>query len=79
MDHNYVLLTEKEEMWAQMLLQVLEDHEVRCVSLPVYGAGLALKAGMQEKLRILVPAAQLSQATELMGELFSAEPLFEEE
>lgn len=48
MEMDYGLLVEKEEMWARMLMQVLEDHQIPCVSLPVYGAGLVMKGGMAE-------------------------------
>ena len=72
MNDAYVLLTEKEEMWAKMLMQVLEDNDVPCAAVPVYGAGFSLKTGTQERLKIYVPATNLPQATELTEELFSA-------
>ena len=73
MNNGYVLLIEKEEMWARMLMEVLEDNSVPCTALPVYGAGFAIKTGMQERLKVFVPAETLPQATELLQELFSAE------
>ena len=73
MGNGYVLLTEKEEMWARMLLNVLEDHEIPCASLPVYGAGFAMRTGMQDSLQVFVPSEKLAPASELMQELFSAE------
>ena len=79
MDNGYVLLTEKEEMWAKMLMQVLEDNGMPCVALPVYGAGLSIKTGKRERLRIFVPSENLPQAKELEQELFSAESIQEEE
>lgn len=79
MNGGYVLLTEKEEMWAHMLAQVLDDNHVPYVTMPVHGAGFSLKTGMQDCLRIYVPAEALPQATDLLQELFSAEPLFEDE
>ena len=78
MNDGYVLLVEKEEMWAQMLMQVLEDHNISCAALPVYGAGFAIKTGMQERLKVYVPSENLPQATELLQELFSAEIVQEE-
>jgi hypothetical protein len=82
MNHNlnngYVLLEEKEEMWAQMLMDVLQDNQIPCTSLPVYGAGFAARTGMQERLKVFVPAQHLPQATELLQALFSAEVIFEE-
>ena len=79
MDNGYVLLVEKEEMWAQMLMQVLEDNNVPCAALPVYGAGFAIKTGAQERLKVYIPSENLPQATELLQELFSAEIVQDEE
>ena len=79
MNTGYVLLVEKEEMWAQMLMQVLEDHHIPCTALPVYGAGFSIRTGTQERLKVLVPSENLTLATELLQELFSAEMSQEEE
>ena len=79
MDNGYVLLVEKEEMWARMLMQVLEDNNVPCAVLPVYGAGFVIKTGTQERLKVYVPSENLPQATELLQELFSAEIVQDEE
>ena len=79
MNDRYVLLVEQEEMWARMLMQVLEDNNIPCASLPVYGAGFAIKTGTQERLKVYVPSENLPQATELLQELFSAEIAQDEE
>lgn len=71
MTGDYELLTEKEAMWAEMLEQVLKDNGVDCVAVPVYGAAMALKAGVQERHKIFVPHGQKTQAEELMDALFS--------
>ena len=71
MDKGYVLLTEKETMWAQMLMEVLEDNGISCESLPVLGAAFALKTGTQDCLRVYIPAEKLQQAEELLQVLFS--------
>ena len=71
MNHDYVLLVEKERMWAEMLEQVLKDHGILCVATPVFGAAMAVKAGVRERHHILVPKEQLAAAQELMNELFS--------
>ena len=73
MNNEYVLLVEKEEMWAKMLIQVLEDHSIPCSALSVHGAGFVIKTGMQERLKVYVPSESLPQASELLQELFSAE------
>lgn len=79
MDNGYVLLVEKEEMWAKMLMQVLEDNNVPCAALPVYGAGFTIKTGTQERLKVYVSPEYLPQATALVEELFSAESIQGEE
>ena len=79
MNSGYVLLTEKEEMWARMLMEVLEDNSIPCAALPVYGAGFSIKTGKQDILKVFVPAEMLPQATELVEELFSSEFIFEED
>ncbi len=78
MRDGYILLVEKEEMWAKMLMQVLEDNHVPCAALPVYRAGFSLKTGIQDRLKVYVPVDNLPQATELVEELFSAESILEE-
>ncbi len=79
MNNEFVLLVEKEEMWARMLIQVLEDNSIPCAALPVYGAGFTLKTGIQERLKVFVPSGNLPQARELLQELFSADSVCEEE
>ena len=71
MENGFALLVEKEEMWAQLLLQVLQDHDIPCVSIPVYGAGLVVRTGMQERLRVYVPEEKMQQAADLLQQLFS--------
>ena len=73
-----VLLVEKEEMWARMLMQVLEDHHIPCAALPVFGAGFTMKTAMQERLKVYVPAECFPQAAELAEELFSADSILDE-
>ena len=78
MNEGYEFLVEKESMWAAMLLQVLRDNNIPCTSLPVYGAGFALKTGKQERLKVYVPADKMEQATELLNELFSDKAVLED-
>ena len=78
MTNEYVLLAEKEEMWARMLLEVLEDNHVPCTVIPVHGAGFTIKTGTQERLKVYVPTRHRSQAAELLEALFSAEIAEEE-
>lgn len=67
---DYTFLAEKEEMWARMLMEVLEGHGISCVGQPVYGAGLVIKAGMGERLQVYVPRDRYGEAQELMEGLF---------
>ena len=71
MDSDYVFLTEKEAMWAEMLMEALQKANIPSTSVPVYGAGLVMRAGVQEWLRIYVPLANKPQAEELLEELFT--------
>ena len=73
MKNGYTLLTEKEEMWARVLVEVLEDHDIPCVLVPVHGAGFALKTGLQDSVRIFVSEDKLSRAQDLAQELFLSE------
>ena len=79
MKDGYTLLTEKEEMWAKMLMEVLQDEQIPCTALPVYGAGLVMRTMAQERLQVFVPAGELARASELEAALFSAEAVLEEE
>ncbi len=73
MDNGYVLLIEKEEMWAKMLAEVLSDNDIPCVMRSVYGAGLVIRAGMQERIKVYVPSECIESATEFVNELFSSD------
>ncbi|MBE5787503.1 MAG: hypothetical protein E7324_08190 [Clostridiales bacterium] len=79
MKDEFVCLIDKEEMWARILMQVLEDHDIPCTSLPVFGAGMVMKSGVQERLTIYVPAEKLQEASELAEALFSAEIILEDQ
>lgn len=78
METKYTLLTEKEAIWAQMLMEVLKDNNIPCVSQPVYGAGLTLKTGIQERLKVYIPSDNLTAAEELLQSLFSESNTSEE-
>ncbi|WP_298031898.1 hypothetical protein [uncultured Dysosmobacter sp.] len=71
MNTDYEFLAEKEAMWAEMLMQVLKKNDIPYTAIPVYGVGLVMKAGMQERLKIYVPSGEKARAEELLEELFS--------
>ena len=73
MMNGYEMLVEKEEMFAQMVAQVLQDNEIPCAVLPVNGAGFVIKTGVQDRLQVYVPVERLKQARELLRELFPTE------
>ena len=73
MNNGYELLVEKEAMWAELLEQVLKDNDIQSVAVPVYGAGLTLKTGVQERFKIYVPVDRMDQAKELLNELYPDE------
>ena len=77
MSSNYEQLTVKEEMWAKMLMEVLADHHIPCLSQPVYGAGMSIRSGKREELIVYVPRQNLPQAQQLLEELFSADNIME--
>ena len=70
MNDDFEFLMEKEAMWAEMLEQVLKDHNIPYVAIPVYGAGLTLKTGVQERFKIFVQRNTKAKAEALMIELF---------
>ena len=72
MHQNYEILIETEEIWAKMLLEVLQEHEIPCAAKSVYGAGLVIRTGLQEQLIVYVPADFYEQAKALSDALFSA-------
>ena len=73
MNPGYVQITEKEKMWADMLMEVLNDNDIPCASLPVHGAGVTIKTGIQERLQVYVPEDKQACAMELLYELFPSE------
>lgn len=77
-NEEYKFLVEKESMWAEMLIQVLKDNDIPCTSLPVNGAGFSIKTGIQDRMKVYVPAEKLEKAKELFEELFSNNAVVEE-
>lgn len=70
---EFKFLIEKDAMWAEMLMQALRENDVPCTAQPVHGAGLTMKTGMKERMRVFVPADRKSQAEDIMEELFSGD------
>ena len=70
MNSRYEMLAEMEEMWAGMLIEMLKNNGIACISSPVYGAGFAMSTGMQDKWKVYVENTKLEQAKELYQAFF---------
>lgn len=68
MDGEYELLIEKEKIWAEMYIQLLEQNGIRCMAMPVNGIGLSMKTGCQDFLRIYVASSEKKKAENLIKE-----------
>lgn len=65
-------LTEQSPVWAGMLADVLQQHDVPFFKESSLGAGLAIKTGgLSERIRFFVPQSCLADAKNLVEELFS--------
>ena len=66
-------LTEKEQIWSDMLADVLKQNGIPFMQENVLGAGLALKTGpLRERVRFYVLYSQLPEAADIVDGLFSA-------
>ena len=66
-------LTEKEQIWAGMLAEVLTQNNIPFIQKNVMGAGMALRVGpMFERVRFYVYYRHLDKAKEIVEELFSS-------
>lgn len=64
-------LIEKEQIWGEMLLDVLKQEGIPCIVRRTLGAGLATSiGGMLECYRFYVPFAELDRALAIADELF---------
>ena len=67
-------LTEKEQIWSEVLSDVLEKNGIPHLCHNVYGAGIAMKMGpMFERVIFYVKYKDLDAAREIVTELFSNE------
>lgn len=69
MNEEYEFLIEKEEIWARMYIQLLEENSIEYTTVSVYGAGLTMKVGGQDIIKIYVPTSQLSKAKKIIKEI----------
>ncbi|HIU46564.1 MAG TPA: DUF2007 domain-containing protein [Candidatus Fimadaptatus faecigallinarum] len=68
---DFCLLDERPAMWAGMLMDVLGQNGIPCVTRSALGAALSQEVGHNlERQRVFVPYEQLDEARELVRELF---------
>lgn len=66
-------LVEKEQIWASVLSEVLDDNGIPFFCKNVLGAGMAIKTGpMRERVRFYVKKCDIPKANDIVEELFSA-------
>ncbi len=65
----YELLLEKEKIWAEMYIKLLEENDIICKAIPVNGVGLSMKIGSQDILRIYVPTSAKAKAEKILNEV----------
>lgn len=67
---DYCFLVEKEEMWARMLVEILEDNGVHPVCKDTSDVVMVMRGGEKSRLGIYVPFRHLELAQELMQAAF---------
>jgi hypothetical protein len=73
-DDDFCFLADKEMIWGGMLADVLKQKGIPYYERSVLGAGLATETGFAlERYRYYVPFSQLSEAREIVEELFGEE------
>ena len=54
-------------------MQILKQNGIVCTATPVYGAGLTMYTGTQDRLKVYVPAPCKQEAEEILEAFFSEE------
>lgn len=71
MENDVCYLTEREQIWGEMLEDVLKKNGIPYIIRRTLGAGLSMSIGaMLECYRFYVPFAALEAAQEIVDELF---------
>lgn len=71
LETGFEFLAEKDAMWAEMIIQALKDNGIPCAAMPVHGAGLVMKTGMRERLKIYVAPEGKAEAEDILEALFT--------
>ncbi len=73
-------LTEQEEIWSEMLADVLTQREIPFIRKSVMGAGLAIITGpIHDRVRYYVAYGKLAEAEGIVESLFAEQETDEEE
>lgn len=67
---DFCFIVEKEEMWARMFLEILKDNDIPSTNLSSVGAGMVIKAGVPNRIKVYVPYEKLDLAQELLRQAF---------
>ena len=77
---DFCLLTEKDVFWGGMLEDVLKQNGIPYYTKHMWGAGMTIRMGyLLENVSFYVPMSMLSQAQQLVEELFSEKEIDETE
>ncbi len=79
-DEDYCLLTEKQEMWAEMLADALRQNEIEALLRSVNGAALSLFTGPAGSFcQVFVPYRDMEKAAWVEESLFGPNAVFADE
>ncbi len=66
MNEEYELLMEKEEIWANMFIQILKENNIDFIVKRVNGIAISMKTGSQDYLRIYVKKSEKNEVEKLI-------------
>lgn len=66
MNEEYELLMEKEEIWANMFIQILKENNIDFIVKRVNGIAISMKTGCQDYLRIYVKKSEKNEVEKLI-------------
>lgn len=70
---DFCFLTEQDDIWAELLIEILTDHGIEFIRQPVYDARVCAEAGNGEHQKLYVPYKKLLKAQKLMQEVLPSE------
>lgn len=66
MNEEYELLMEKEEIWANLFIQILKKNNIDFIVKRVNGIAISMKTGCQDYLRIYVKTSEKDKVEKLI-------------